>query len=117
MIVDFYWKYTSIFNYNPDQFQCDQQKEGIVNNPAKMEEYCKEHNFSGWFETSAKENINIDEAAKSLVTQVSMLMLSLPWDQLIKTHFYGLFSWHSNFLSHYLWDKNDQIYKNIYKNS
>uniref|UniRef100_A0A1B6MK13 Ras-related protein Rab n=1 Tax=Graphocephala atropunctata TaxID=36148 RepID=A0A1B6MK13_9HEMI len=50
--------------------KCDQQKEGIVNTPAKMEEYCKENNFSAWFETSAKENINIDEAAKSLVTQI-----------------------------------------------
>lgn len=50
--------------------KCDQQKEGIVNNPSKMDEYCKEHNFSGWFETSAKENINIDEAAKSLVTKI-----------------------------------------------
>ncbi|XP_054266616.1 dentin sialophosphoprotein-like [Macrosteles quadrilineatus] len=50
--------------------KCDQQKEGIVNTPAKMDEYCKENNFSAWFETSAKENINIDEAAKSLVTQI-----------------------------------------------
>lgn len=38
-----------------------------------MDEYCKENNFSAWFETSAKENINIDEAAKSLVTQVKNL--------------------------------------------
>uniref|UniRef100_A0A1B6CA05 Ras-related protein Rab n=1 Tax=Clastoptera arizonana TaxID=38151 RepID=A0A1B6CA05_9HEMI len=50
--------------------KCDQQKEGIVNNPARMEEYCKENNFSGWFETSAKENINIDDAAKNLVSQI-----------------------------------------------
>lgn len=51
--------------------QCDQQKEGIVNTPAKMDEYCKENNFSAWYETSAKEDINIDDAAKSLVTQVN----------------------------------------------
>lgn len=35
-----------------------------------MDEYCKENNFSAWFETSAKENINIDDAARSLVSQV-----------------------------------------------
>jgi len=50
--------------------KCDQQKEGLVNSPAKMDEYCKEKNFSGWFETSAKENINIEEAAKFLVNKV-----------------------------------------------
>lgn len=51
--------------------KCDQQKEGLVNWPTKMDEYCKEKNFSGWFETSAKENINIEEAAKFLVNKVS----------------------------------------------
>ncbi|XP_018327052.1 ras-related protein Rab-32 isoform X2 [Agrilus planipennis] len=50
--------------------KCDQPKEGLVNNPAKMEEYCKEKGFSAWFETSAKENINIDEAARALVSQI-----------------------------------------------
>ncbi|XP_014279361.1 ras-related protein Rab-32 isoform X1 [Halyomorpha halys] len=50
--------------------KCDQQKEGIVNNPNKMNEYCEEHKFTAWFETSAKENINIEEAAKTLVDQI-----------------------------------------------
>jgi hypothetical protein len=36
-----------------------------------MDEYCKERGFTAWFETSAKENINIEEAAKCLVTKVS----------------------------------------------
>ncbi|XP_018357218.1 PREDICTED: ras and EF-hand domain-containing protein homolog isoform X1 [Trachymyrmex septentrionalis] len=58
--------------------KCDQQKEGLVNSPAKMDEYCKEKNFSGWFETSAKENINIEEAAKFLVNKI------LQNDQVIK---------------------------------
>lgn len=35
-----------------------------------MEEYCREKGFAGWFETSAKENINIEEAARSLVNKV-----------------------------------------------
>lgn len=50
--------------------KCDQQKEGLVNNSAKMEEYCRERGFTAWFETSAKENINIEEAAKCLVTKI-----------------------------------------------
>ncbi|KAG7200577.1 hypothetical protein KM043_001138 [Ampulex compressa] len=58
--------------------KCDQQKEGLVNSPAKMDEYCKEKNFSGWFETSAKENINIEEAARFLVNKI------LHNDQLMK---------------------------------
>ncbi|KAF2357141.1 Small GTP-binding protein domain [Trinorchestia longiramus] len=50
--------------------KCDQPKEGIVNSPARMDEYCRESGYAGWFETSAKENINIDEAAKFLVNQI-----------------------------------------------
>ncbi|XP_063928315.1 ras-related protein Rab-38 isoform X1 [Zophobas morio] len=50
--------------------KCDQPKEGLINNSHKMEEYCKENSFTAWFETSAKDNINIDEAAKALVTKI-----------------------------------------------
>ncbi|XP_072029951.1 ras-related protein Rab-38-like isoform X1 [Amphiura filiformis] len=50
--------------------KCDQAKEGLVNNTSQMEEYCKDKGFIGWFETSAKENINIDEAARFLVTAI-----------------------------------------------
>lgn len=35
-----------------------------------MDDYVKEHGFAGWFETSAKENINIEEAARALVNKV-----------------------------------------------
>lgn len=50
--------------------KCDQPKEGIVNSSSKMDEYCKEKGFVGWYETSAKENINIDDAARSLVSHI-----------------------------------------------
>lgn len=50
--------------------KCDQQKEGIVNNPAAMDEYCRENGFATWFETSAKEDVNIDEAASALVENI-----------------------------------------------
>lgn len=42
-----------------------------MNNPSKMDDYVKEHGFAGWFEISAKENINIEQAAKALVSKVS----------------------------------------------
>ncbi|XP_033099421.1 ras-related protein Rab-32-like isoform X2 [Anneissia japonica] len=50
--------------------KCDQAKEGLVQNNSQMDEYCKDKGFIGWFETSAKENINIDEAARFLVTSI-----------------------------------------------
>lgn len=63
--------YSKIFSLYLHLRQCDQTKQGIVNNLAKMDEYVKEHGFAGWFETSAKENINIEEAARALVNKVS----------------------------------------------
>lgn len=50
--------------------QCDQPKQGLVTIPTKMDEYCKQNGFAGWFETSAKENTNIEESAKALVSKV-----------------------------------------------
>lgn len=40
---------------------------------AKMDEFCKENMFSAWYETSAKENVHIDDAAKTLVSQVRLI--------------------------------------------
>ncbi|XP_076464242.1 ras-related protein Rab-38-like [Babylonia areolata] len=42
----------------------------------KVNSFCEEHNFIGWFPTSAKSNTNIDEAMKFLVEHI----LSLPAD-------------------------------------
>lgn len=36
----------------------------------EMDEYCREQGFVGWFETSAKENTNIHEAVRFLVTKI-----------------------------------------------
>lgn len=41
--------------------------------PAKMDEYCAKNGFAGWFETSAKDNVNIEESAKALVSKVFIL--------------------------------------------
>lgn len=50
--------------------KCDQPKSGAANNPTKMDEFVKEHGFTAWFETSAKENIHIDLAARALVNRI-----------------------------------------------
>ncbi|XP_048836876.1 ras-related protein Rab-38 [Brienomyrus brachyistius] len=50
--------------------KCDQGRDVLTNNGLKMEQFCKENGFVGWFETSAKENINIDEAAGCLVKHI-----------------------------------------------
>uniref|UniRef100_A0A3Q2QZR3 RAB38c, member of RAS oncogene family n=1 Tax=Fundulus heteroclitus TaxID=8078 RepID=A0A3Q2QZR3_FUNHE len=36
----------------------------------KLDSFCKENGFVGWFETSAKENTNIEEAAHCLVEHI-----------------------------------------------
>lgn len=50
--------------------KCDLPKEGLVKNAEQMDKFCAEHNFVGWFETSAKENINIEKASKFLVSKI-----------------------------------------------
>ncbi|XP_044764978.1 ras-related protein Rab-38 isoform X2 [Coccinella septempunctata] len=65
--------------------KCDQPKEGIVNNSHQMDEYCKTEGFAAWFATSAKDNINIDEAAKVLIERIlekeSVLTVNKDGDQ------------------------------------
>jgi len=50
--------------------KCDLAKEGFVKTANEMDKFCQEHNFIGWFETSAKDNINIDTAAKFLIQKI-----------------------------------------------
>ncbi|KAI9234207.1 MAG: P-loop containing nucleoside triphosphate hydrolase protein [Podila humilis] len=38
--------------------------------PAEMEKFCEEHGFFKWFGTSAKDNNNIEDAAKFLLTEI-----------------------------------------------
>ncbi|XP_038584906.1 ras-related protein Rab-32-like [Micropterus salmoides] len=39
---------------------------------SSLDSFCKDNSFMGWFETSAKENINIDEAGAFLVKQMML---------------------------------------------
>jgi len=48
----------------------DLAKEAFQKTPAQMEKYCEDNGFIGWFETSAKDNTNIEKAFKFLVSKI-----------------------------------------------
>ncbi|XP_072543581.1 ras-related protein Rab-38 [Salminus brasiliensis] len=50
--------------------KCDQQKQGLCARLPKLETFSREHGFVGWYETSAKDNTNIDAAIMCLVENV-----------------------------------------------
>lgn len=60
--------------------KCDQKKES-TNNASLMDNFCKETGFLGWFETSAKDNINVDEAARFLVENILANDKGLPYEE------------------------------------
>lgn len=48
--------------------KCDLD-EGAVDRE-QLDQYCQDHGFVGWFDTSAKLNVNIDKAARFLVDKI-----------------------------------------------
>ena len=51
--------------------KCDLGSEEFDKGTAQqLDTYCKEKGFLGWYKTSAKENIGIDDAAKCLVSEI-----------------------------------------------
>jgi len=50
--------------------KADQAKTGLSQNKEEMDRYCQERGFSAWYETSAKANVGINEAAKFLVDEI-----------------------------------------------
>ncbi|KAI8084917.1 P-loop containing nucleoside triphosphate hydrolase protein [Halteromyces radiatus] len=47
-----------------------QEGHGQPINPLEMDQFCQDNGFSKWFETSAKDNSNIDEAARHLIQTI-----------------------------------------------
>ncbi|TSL04359.1 Ras-related protein Rab-38 [Bagarius yarrelli] len=48
----------------------DQSRDGLSTQIPKLDSFCKENGFVGWFETSAKENTNIEAAIRCLVENI-----------------------------------------------
>merc|ERR1712000_115549 len=45
-------------------------KEGICQDKSQMDKFCQENGFIGWYETSAKDDIGIEDAARKLVEEI-----------------------------------------------
>jgi len=59
-------------------WQCDQVQNGVPGcDDKEMRDYCQQHGFDAWFETSAKDNVNIEEAARFLIARVSIVLLNI----------------------------------------
>ncbi|CAF1150226.1 unnamed protein product [Adineta ricciae] len=50
--------------------KCDLVKDDLADNAQQMNEYCQEKGFVKWFETSAKDNINIENSIKFLIDEI-----------------------------------------------
>ncbi|XP_007250258.1 ras-related protein Rab-38 [Astyanax mexicanus] len=50
--------------------KCDQQKQGLCARLPKLDTFSRDHGFVGWYETSAKDNTNIDAAIMCLVENI-----------------------------------------------
>lgn len=48
--------------------QCDRDDVSI--DKSRLDEYCKQHNFIGWFATSASENVGVETAMSTLVKAI-----------------------------------------------
>eukprot|EP01102_Stenamoeba_stenopodia_P015995 TRINITY_DN552_c0_g4_i1.p1 TRINITY_DN552_c0_g4~~TRINITY_DN552_c0_g4_i1.p1 ORF type:complete len:211 (-),score=58.82 TRINITY_DN552_c0_g4_i1:122-754(-) len=48
----------------------DMAKDGWHSTSAQMDKYCEENGFIGWFETSAKDNINVEKAMQFLLSKI-----------------------------------------------
>ncbi|XP_076361041.1 ras-related protein Rab-32-like isoform X1 [Tachypleus tridentatus] len=66
--------------------KCDMPKVGVVNNPALMDQFCQDNGFIGWFLTSAKNNINIEDAARFLVSKVLANQKSLMAEEAVRNN-------------------------------
>ncbi|CAF1516800.1 unnamed protein product [Rotaria magnacalcarata] len=50
--------------------KCDLLKEGIISSETQMTEFCQRNKFTRWYETSARDNINIGKVFLTLVEEM-----------------------------------------------
>jgi len=74
---------TKVFLSNGDKIpvvllanKCDIIDNKGVNNSALLDEFCKENGFIGWFATSAKDDIGINDAGNFLIKAIGELDIS-----------------------------------------
>lgn len=48
----------------------DGKKEGLAGNAKALDNFCADAGFSGWYYTSAKENQNVEDAARFLISKI-----------------------------------------------
>uniref|UniRef100_A0A8C6WF52 Ras-related protein Rab n=1 Tax=Neogobius melanostomus TaxID=47308 RepID=A0A8C6WF52_9GOBI len=58
--------------------KCDQRRHGLCPKVPKLETFSQQYGFVGWFETSAKDNTNIDGAMTCLVDHIMALQEECP---------------------------------------
>lgn len=56
----------------------DGDEKGWGKTPEEMDQFCKDHGFVTWFETSAKDNVNIETASKKLVEVILDKVKNVP---------------------------------------
>lgn len=50
--------------------KCDCVTDDLTNKANQLNEFCREQNFVAWYQTSAKENIGIEEATRTLIAKI-----------------------------------------------
>ncbi|KAM3932033.1 ras-related protein Rab-32 [Leptodactylus fuscus] len=61
--------------------KCDQKRESVMQSSSQMDHFCKENGFVACFETSAKDNVNIEEAARCLVDNILTNFKNFPAEE------------------------------------
>ena len=50
--------------------KCDECKAGSFGDAKFLDQFCQDHGFVGWFYTSPKENVNVDQSANYLIKSI-----------------------------------------------